>query len=253
MIKYLPFLLAMIWQSCSQSIEEPLDNDQLGYNYYPLTVGNERIYRMDSIQFDLGLGDLPVYDSVTFYIREIVKEVIPDLEGNDLYRIERFRSDSLDGPWSNLDVITRQVSSGQAFSTENNIRLINLVFPLKKEVRWDGTSYLNDQMEILIRGEPIQMYKDWDFRVLEVGAREKVGDEEYDAVATIQQCDSDNPFEKRYSIEKYARGIGLVFRERQIVDSHCKYKGDNAQCVGLEWQEKAGRGFFSREMLVRHN
>ena len=247
------FLMAFSLLQCTMSVEDPLDENELGYNYYPLQVGNERIYQIDSIQFDLGAGDLPVYDSITFYLREIVKEIIPDLEGKDLYRIERSRADTLTGPWTIVDVITRQVTGGQAFSTENNVKLINLVFPVRADVRWNGTSYLNDQIIVHIRGEPIEMYKDWEFKVLEEGQSEQVGDFQYDEVATIQQSDSDNPFEKRYSVEKYAKGIGLVFRERQIVDSHCKYRGDNAMCVGLEWKEKAGRGFFTREILIDHN
>lgn len=253
MWRYLVLLLVFTLLQCTMSVEDPLDENELGYNYYPLQVGSERIYQIDSIQFDLGDGGLPVYDSTTFYLREIVKEIIPDLEEKDLYRIERSRADTLAGPWTIVDVITRQLTGGQAFSTENNIKLINLVFPVRRDVRWNGTSYLNDQIIVYVRGEKIEMYKDWEFKVLDEGIPEQVGGLQYDAVATIQQCDSDNPFEKRYSIEKYAKGIGLVFRERQIVDSRCKFLGDNAQCVGLEWKEKAGRGFFTQEILIDHN
>ncbi|MBK8506411.1 MAG: hypothetical protein IPL46_31955 [Saprospiraceae bacterium] len=239
--------------NCSDELEAPIDEDSYGYSYYPLKVGQTRIYRIDSLQFDIGLGGLPIHDSTTFYLKEEIKELSIDLEGNDLYRVERSRSDKQTGPYTAFDVMTRSRSTNQGYSTENNIRLINLIFPVEKNKIWKGTSFINDQIIVFVRGESIEMFKGWEFEVLEEGVSEQIGDKSYSEIATVRQADTDNPFEKRYSIEKYAKEIGLVYRERQIVDSNCKYLGDNAACVGLEWIEKAGRGFFTREILVDHN
>jgi len=246
-------VLPFISIQCTNNLEQPIGNDAFGYAYYPLEVGKYRIYQIDSLQFDIGVGNLPVYDSTTYFLREVTVEVIPDLEDEPLYRIERSRSVSKNGPWTPVDVITRQRSANQAYSTENNIRLINLVFPLKENISWDGISYINDQVLIFIRGESIEMYKGWEFQTLQVGASEQIGDHLFNEIATVQQSDAENPFEKRLSLEKYAKGVGLVFRERQIVDSYCKYLGDNAQCIGLTWKEKSGRGFFTKEVLVDFN
>lgn len=246
-------ILSTLLLQCKNEVVEPFDDAVFGYDYYPLEVNKYRIYQIDSIQFDLGDGDLPVFDSTRFFLREDTREVFDDLEGNELFRIERSRSESLDGPWVPYDVITRSRTGNQAYSTENNIRLVSLSFPVRKESTWNGTAYVNDRISILIKGESIEMYRGWDFKVLEEGVSENIGNFVFDEVATIQQADSENPFEKRYSLEKYAKGIGMVFRERQIVDSYCKYRGDNAECVGLEWIDKSGRGFFTREILVDHN
>jgi len=238
---------------CNSSLEDPVDAASYGYDYYPLIVGQYRIYQVDSMQFDIGTGDLPVRDSATFYLREEVKEVWQDPTGGDLYRIERYRSDHPDGPWEIWDVVTRSRTTNQGYYTENNIRLINLIFPLTPGIRWNGTSFIDDRILVLVRGESIEMYKDWDFEVLEVGSKESIGDLSFPEVATIRQVDSENIIEKRYSLEKYAKGVGLVFREREIVDSYCKYQGINDSCIGKNWIEKAGRGFFSRETLIAHN
>jgi hypothetical protein len=246
-------LFSIISQSCSEEFETPIDVEIYGYAYYPLKVGQTRIYKIDSLQFDLGSDNLPVYDSTSFYLKEEIKELSIDLEGNDLYIVERSRSERQEGPYRVVDVMTRSRNTNQAYSTENNIRLINLVFPIEKNKTWKGTSFINDQIIVFIRGELIEMYKGWEFEVLEEGVSEQIGDKVYAQTTTIRQADTDNPFEKRYSIEKYAKEVGLVYRERQIVDSFCKYRGDNALCVGLEWIEKAGRGFFTREVLVDYN
>lgn len=254
MIHRLLFILLTFWSfGCSNSLESPIDPAIYGYEYFPLEVGKYRIYQVDSIQFDIGAGNLPIRDSSTFYLREEVKELVQDFEEADVFRIERSRSDQPTGPWQIWDVVTASRSVNQAFYTENNIRLINLVFPLSKGIRWNGTSFINDQIIVFIRGESVEMYKGWEFEVLEEGMSEQIGSVVYPEVATVQQSNSENIIERRYSVEKYAKGVGLIFQERQIVDSYCKYLGITEPCIGKEWIEKSGRGFFSRQSLLEYN
>ena len=253
MDRILAYFILLVVCSCTDEVHDPIDAGIYGYEYYPLEVGTSRTYKIDSIQFDVGAGNLPTQDSSTFYLREDVVELIEDLEGKDVYRVERYRAESPQGPWSIFDVITQSRTINQAFYTENNVRLINLVFPIRKGVRWKGDAFVKDRLIVFIQGESLEMYKGWDFRVLSADSSEILVGQEYQEVATIQQADSDNPIERRYSLEKYAKGIGLVFRERQIVDSYCKQLGVLDQCLGKEWIEKAGRGFFTREVLIDHN
>ncbi len=97
------------------------------------------------------------------------------------------------------------------------------------------------------------MFKGWDYEILSVDSSEVIGDINHDQVVTIQQANNDNVIELRYSQEKYAKGVGLVYRQREIMDSYCKYIGTNELCIGLDWREKAGRGFIMRETLIAHN
>lgn len=253
MKQFILYCSILFFAGCAAEVEDPIDLATYGYDYYPLEVGKYRIYQIDSIQFDLGAGNLPVLDSATFFMREEVVEKFADGEGIDVYRIERYRADKPDGPWQIFDVITQSRTVNQGYQTENNVRLINLVFPVKKGLRWDGTVFVKNGLIVFILGETLEMYKGWEFEILNTDTAEVVGNKEYAAVTTVQQSDSDNPIEKRFSIEKYAKGVGMVMRERQIVDSYCKYLGVLDQCIGKEWSEKAGRGFFTREVLIDHN
>ncbi|MEL6865958.1 MAG: hypothetical protein AAFP19_16145, partial [Bacteroidota bacterium] len=67
----------------------------------------------------------------------------------------------------------------------------------------------------------------------------------FDSVATIYQADNENAIELRYSIEKYARNIGLVYREMRILDTQA--------IVDDPWEEKAQKGFIIRQQITRHN
>ena len=247
------FLCFTMTLACRSELAEPLDDSIYGYEYYPLEVGKFRIYEVDSIQFDLGSNDLPIQDSARYYVREEIVEKFVDQTDEDIYRLERYRSVSPEGPWSIQDVITQSRSTNQSFYTENNLRLINLTFPVEKGTRWDGSAFIKDDIIVFIRGEALEMFKGWEYEVLSVDSTETVGDNTYDAVATIQQADSDNIIELRYAQEKYAKGIGLVRRERRILDSYCKYIGTNENCFGKPWRDIAGRGFILRETLVDHN
>ena len=246
-------LLTICFVSCKDELAAPIDESVYGYEYLPLEMGKFRIYQVDSIQFDIGASDLPIQDSSTFYVREEVVEIFTDETGIDVYRIERYRSEDPGGPWFVQDVITQSRTVNQAYYSENNVRLINLVFPVQEGVRWDGNAFIKEDINVFIRGEAIEMYKGWDYEILSVDVPETLGSIMFEHVATVQQADNNNEIEYRFSREKYARGVGLIFRHREILDSYCKYIGTNEACFGKAWREKAGRGFIMREMLIAHN
>ena len=90
------------------------------------------------------------------------------------------------------------------------------------------------------------MFKDWDYRYLSVDRSEDISGMNYDRVLTVQQVDSENAIERRFGIEKYVFGSGLVFKERIILDTQ-NVTND------LSWEEKAERGFILRQTLIRFN
>ncbi len=242
--------LLLVLSACSQKMEDPIDQSTYGYDYNPLSLGSYRIYQVDSLQYDLGSNNLPVVDSVRYYVKEEVVESYNNAAGETVYRSERYRAQQLGDAWVSLDVVTQSRSATQSYYAAGNLRYINLVFPIKEGITWDGNAFIPEDMKIFIRGESMQMFSNWEYRVLSSGVSEVVGDLSYDEVATIQQADSDNVIERRYSIEKYARGVGLIWRQREILDSYCKYTGDQGPCVGKSWHQKAGRGFRTIEVLV---
>ena len=76
--------------------------------------------------------------------------------------------------------------------------------------------------------------------MLSYGKAEKIGTKDYADVLTIQaQSDPKILTEKRYSLEKYAKGVGLVYREIRILDTQ-KLDASTA------WEKKAQKGFITK-------
>jgi len=238
---------------CSADYEDPLDESTYGYDYFPLSNGDTRIYQVDSIQFDLDDRGIPTFDSSRYFIREVVVERFENDLGETVYRVEKYRTESLQEPWLIDGVLTMSRNARQAFYREDNLRFINLVFPIEEGVTWDGNAHIRSDMNVFVRGESIQMFANWVYRIASVGLAETIGVNTYQEVVTIQQADVENAIERRFSQEKYAKDIGLIYREREILDSYCKYTGDLGPCIGKTWFEKAGRGFRTVEMLIEHN
>lgn len=246
-------LTALVLLSCKEEPADLVDPQVYGHEYFPLEVGKYRIYEVDSLQFDLGAGDRPVVDSSHFFMRlETVEEYI-DQTGQTNYRVERSRANELGDPWEIMDVIVESRTVNQAFYVEDNLRFIPLVFPLRENLEWDGLAYFPDDIVIFVKGETLEIFDNWQHRVVSTGTQEQIGGMSYSDVATIEQVADTNIVELRYSIEKYASSIGLVYRERQMIDSFCKYIGETQPCLGLSWREQAGRGFLMRETLIDHN
>jgi hypothetical protein len=67
-------------------------------------------------------------------------------------------------------------------------------------------------------------------------------------VLTVREADSENLIELRRSRVKYAKGIGLVYRELWVLDTQCI-----EQCDGKPWEEKAEKGFILSQTITAHN
>ena len=250
---YIIFLFTFLLLSCSDKPAPIVDPTIYGHEYFPLEVGKYRIYEVDSLQFDLGQGDLPVVDSSHFFMRVETVDQFDDQTGETVFRIERYRAEALGDPWVIMDVVTESRTTNQAFHTENNLRFIPLVFPLRENLEWDGLAFIPNDIIIYIKGEALEIFDNWQYRVLSTKASEKIGTLDFEDVATIQQVADTNIVELRYGIEKYAANVGLVYRERQMFDSFCKYIGETQPCIQLSWREKAGRGYLIREFLIDYN
>ena len=239
-------LLVASWTffSCEKRIEE-FPEDQLGYEYFPLELGKYSIYRIDSVIYQSG-GNL--VDTIRTYSREEIVELIQDLNGDTLYRIERSLSDIPDGGWEVKDVWTASKNETQALWTEENLKFIKIVFPLLEDNTWDGNIYFEDDILVPAGGDQIKMYDEWTYRVLGFRDTANIESVVYEDLLKIQQVDTENLLERRYGIEYYARNVGLVKKELQILDTQCV-----AGCEGMTWEEKAEKGFIINQVLIDHN
>ena len=245
-IYFLAILFSLAFFASCEDVTEDLPMDNFGYEYFPLADNALWIYKVDSVIYSQ-LGDKK--DTTSSYVKEEIVEVFVDQVQDTVYRIERSVSKSSNYEWNVVDVWVAQKDQTMAAKTEENLKYMKLVFPLKESVSWDGNAFITEDVDIFVGGETLDLLRDWDYRMLSIESRVLIGDEPYTEVATIQNADSDENelIHKRFVIEKYATDIGLVYKRHVILDTQCI-----VECEGQTWEEKGEKGYLLESVLVEY-
>ncbi len=243
----LVFSLFVLLIGCkTETTFEDFQVDQ-GYDYFPLELGKSITYQVDSIQFDTtGMGI--IVDSSSYQVRETVVDSFRDNTNRLSFLVEREQRLGDNGPWENVGVRSVIPGTQQLEVLEENLRFIKMVFPLEDGELWDGNQFIDPSTTIVIKGEQLEIFKGWSYEVEAIGEPEIINEETFTDVVTISQAESENVIERRFSMEKYARGIGLIYREMQIMDTQCI-----SACEGLPWEQKAQKGFILRQSIIEYN
>lgn len=202
------FILSVVLISC-QKKKEPISKLSLGLDYYPKTIGKYVIYNVDSTIFN-SLSQTTV--SIKYQIKEKISEVFKDNENKDAFRLERFIKkfnplkpyDSI--PWTIKEVWMVNATDKSIEVVEGNVRYTKLIFPIKQYSEWNG----NAKNSI---GEWIYSY---DY----INKTEIIGSTELNNVLMVKQKSLKTLISNQNYIEKYAKDIGLVYREITDVTSN---------------------------------
>lgn len=217
--KYVLFYFAslLIAFSCKKEIVEVTS---LSYNYFPTEKGRFVIYDVDSIfhaETDNNNDD-SVY-TYHFQVKEKVDSSYLDLEGRTNQVLLRYKRNDASQPWELRTVWTQFISSTGAYRTEDNIRFHKLSFPINSSTTWDG----NDSNTL---GEE-QYYYDYFHESASINGVS------FDSTLSVIQIDENNYVEKIFGNEKYAVGVGLIYKERDDLGKK------NGQVVkGFEYKMK---------------
>jgi hypothetical protein len=238
------FLLA--FAACDSTVED-FDPSKFGFDYYPLEVGRTWTYQVDSIIYD---DDGATVIETSSQIKEEIVDNFIDEAGETIYRIERFWRSDDQSSWQITDVWVSYTNDSQAFKTEENLKFIKFVFPAAAGTRWNGNIFFDQTSTIItVSGESLAMFRGWDeYRITDLDQTEEVGGISYDKVATVLQTDDreENTVERRYAMEKYAKGVGLIYKENIILDSQQSQSA-------APWTEKAEKGFILKQTLIEYN
>jgi hypothetical protein len=194
----------LIVLSCTKK-KVPENESLLGLDYYPTNQGKYVIYDVDSTVY----GDLNKDTTQAKYrIKEKIADSFTDNEGKPAIRLERYVKmfnpnkpyDSI--PWTMKEVWMLNADKKSIQLSEGNTRFTKLVFPVQKDATWNG----NARNTI---GEWMYMY---DY----IDKKETVNGINLSEVLYVKQryFRTEISFENYY--EKYAKGVGLVYR--QITD-----------------------------------
>ncbi len=238
-------LLAML-VSCTEETEEISIN--FGYEFYPLEVGKTWVYEVDSIV--LSRQGTEVDTSTIFFREEIIETRLGDA-GDSLFIVERFERRSDTAEWQIRDVFSLSRNATQAFRTEDNLRFVKMIFPVRRGDRWDGHQFFNPTVRLEVGGELMPVFENWTYQYTSVT----------DELITISQAEFEDVRQFRRAEEQYEAGTGLVYRRVEVYDSACdrccdKNTGDPL-CSALPWyisagssEYKAEKGFILEQRLV---
>lgn len=241
-IKFTLFiLLGLIFlNSCNSKTEEynPTKTDNY---YYPIQIGSTWIYSLDSIIYDRKGLDV---DTIKGLIKETILDSFIDITGTTNFTIER--SNKKGNNWVVSNIWSTSKNEGNVIRNEDNLKFIKMITPIEKNQSWDGNAYIDtENLIVKIAGESIQMYNRWYYQYLDINKPETVGSITYDNVLTIQQVDNETKLEKRYSLEKYAENIGLIYKKMIILNTQVNNET-------IPWEERAEEGFILEQKLISY-
>ncbi len=240
--------IILIFQCCKSKSTFEDFNVEFGYEYFPVEIGKYQTYIVDSIVYDIDeMGETITIGSRTF-VKYVIADTITDNLDRPGFKVERYerKSDSLD--WDIKDIWAVVLTDDGAEWIEENMRFLKMVFPLREGLEWDGNRYIDITTIIPIAGESVEVFKSWSYEALTIDESEQIGDFTFENVATISQANSENLIELRQSEEKYAKGIGLVYRTMKILDTQCII-----DCAGWTWEDKAEKGFILTQQIIDYN
>lgn len=231
-------ILTGLW-SCTDEKEElpvtPLTD------YLPLTPGKYITYRIDSLvtnAFNLGM------EVHRYQVRHVVDAEITDNLGRPSYRIFRFLN-NVDGTgeWTpnGSYMITKSENSIEVI--EDNLRFLKLQQPVRDGYSWKGNRYLPGNpyngFGYLMANDDLM--RNWDFFYDLSSTSYTYNGHTYDDIITVEQADEQYniPIEPGFiayvtrSVDRYARDIGLVYREYTMWEYQPNLTGPNPTYNGF--------------------
>ncbi|MBL7815333.1 MAG: hypothetical protein JNL70_09990 [Saprospiraceae bacterium] len=234
----------LLFTFCGKNETESLPD--LAKEYYPLQIGKTLIYNIDTILYDPQPGGLVKIDTFRWQVKEVFKDTFKDLLGLVTYRIER--SERALGDTRDFvikKIFTAALTDNEAVRTEDNLKFIKFPRYFGEKTIWDGNVYCDQSLIIEVAGERMGLFsKKWNYEVLTYAKAEKIGTKDFTDILTVRaQSDTRILTERRYNLEKYAKGVGLVYKEQHILDTQ---KLD----ASIAWEKKAEKGYIVKQTIV---
>ena len=188
-------LIAVCCFSCKKDTDDYVNPD-IGHKYAGLELGKYVIYDVDSFYYDDFTNTI---DTFYFKIREEVAEKYTDLEGEEAYKIHRYKKEHDTLSWYLKDVWNAKLTQTNFQKSEENVRFVKLIFPVRENSTWNGNSMNNFSSE--------------EYSYASVDVSETIGGNSLSLVLTVDQLEELNLIQQRLFKEKYAANVGLVYKK----------------------------------------
>ena len=190
--------------SCENSIMEPQFKADDYKNYFPAKTGQSFIYDLRFISIDAPSG---IYDTSNYFIKEVFSEFFIDNLGDSAIKIERYIRETETDAWRSFDIWFANVYEDELHVVEENIRYVKLKNPVEEGNEWDGNKYnATDSLNLFNYS-------------MQTISSELINGILYDSVLTVLQRYDSSLIDKILFQEKYAKNIGLIYKEKTTINS----------------------------------
>lgn len=248
----------LLFSGCAKQTEnfETLSATEL----YPQMVGKYFIYRLDSTVFENGKNEVVK----SYQVKHIIEQKTKDNLNRDAWRINTYLNDvNGSGPWvSNGNYIVVPIDK-RVEVIENNLRVIKIQLPVVQGFTWKGNSFLPDRPYSDLYATSVDdNMNQWDFTYETVAGSETIEGTNYPNVTTVLQADesvnvpmlTNTVYAAReYSIEKYAKNLGLVYREHILWENQPRQKTTGTPPNEVITYDPVRLGFGVKMWLIEHN
>ena len=189
------------------------------------------MYDVDSTVYDDFKHDTIYYK---YIINEKLEDAITDNEGRNAIKLVRYIKKynpliSYDNiAWTVKDVWNYTKTNTTLEVVEEDIRFTKLIFAVKAEAIWDGNAH-NTQGPL-------------EYKYNYVNVSETINGKVFENVLYVEQKDdkSKNAIHRQFSIEKYAKDVGLVYREIKDLYSNTVTLNTNGTVKPVEQRIEKG-------------
>ena len=223
------FFISLFFISCKK--EKDSFSSESVNDYFPLQVGKYITYQLDSTLFiNFGQKDTVV----SYQVQDKVDAQLTDNLGRPAYRIIRYIRKDSSKDWVANNTFMAIATFNSLEYIENNLRILKLEIPVKQGFSWKGNSYI-DTYSI---NSDLKYMDDWDYVYDSVDVPLTINSINIDSTVKVTERDEflgQDPSipgtqyaEKTYALEKYGKGIGLIYREFL----HWEYQGGETGVPG---------------------
>jgi hypothetical protein len=188
--------------SCKKEMEEPSTVEE-DATYFPLQTKNYIIYQVERVNYSLINGNV----ISNFFLKEIITDSTLDLGGTISYRMERYKSSKVEGPWIIDSVWTARRDGHYLIKVENNVTYVKLILPFIKNSTWNGNSMNGSGVDQSTQLNQL-------FTMIDVRQPKIVGTQSFDYTVTVIQRADSSLVGKDFRTEIYAKDIGLIYRKK---------------------------------------
>lgn len=191
---------------CEKDIDMPISD----YQYFPITIGQYQIYEVTESLYNI--SNEPVY--LKYFLKERISESYENPASEKIYKIERFKKQTMGQAWKIDSVWTTQLMTNKAIRTENNITFVKMYFPIQTSQFWNKNQ-LNSYPEQKIKYEN----KGLDF---------KIDTQVYSNTISVVIKDDSTLLTKNKNFEIYAPSFGMIYLE----NTNLEYCQTSPSCIG---------------------